>query len=90
MKQTDATKQKLKSQPFFNFIVIESLRSQLEETVKLATSIRKREKTTQQEVSEIIKYSLTKVKEIEKGTCKDINAIINYIKFFLSETKIII
>lgn len=36
---------------------------------------------TQKEISYVLDISLTKIKEIEKGTCKDFNAINNYINY---------
>jgi len=56
------------------------LRSELTKKVKQAIKIRK-ENTTQQDVAETIGIPLTKIKQVENGTCKDIDAILNYIKF---------
>lgn len=69
----------MESQPFFNWIDDLELKSQL--TEKVIASKNKRIET-QKEVSITLQISLTKIKEIEKGTCKDFNAINNYINYF--------
>jgi len=77
---------KLESQLYFSFIDDLELRNQLTIRVKAAKS--KREQT-QKWLSDILEISLTKIKEIENGTCKDFNAINNYINF-LGENMIIL
>ena len=42
---------------------------------------RRKKSETQKQVSEMLKIPLTKIKQIENGTSKDINAIVNYIAF---------
>lgn len=69
----------MKTQLFFNWIDDIELKTQL--TIK-ACNAKKKRKETQKEVSETLEISLTKIKEIEKGTCKDFNAINNYLNYF--------
>lgn len=69
----------MESQLFFNWIDDLELKKQL--TIKTKLSKDKRVET-QKEVSKILNISLTKIKEIENGTCKDFNAINNYINYF--------
>lgn len=69
---------KLESQLYFNWIDDLQLKNELTIRVKCAKSKRMK---SQKYLSEILNCSLTKIKEIEKGTCKDINAINNYINF---------
>jgi predicted XRE-type DNA-binding protein len=76
----------LESKLYFSFIDDLELRNQLTIRVKAAKS--KREQT-QKWLSDILEISLTKIKEIENGTCKDFNAINNYINF-LGENMIIL
>ena len=71
-------KEKLTTQPFENIVTDEKLRTRLWQLVEICKSERKE---TQQELSKWIGISLTKIKEIEKGTCKDFNAINNYINY---------
>ncbi len=68
----------LESQLFFNWIDDLELRFQLTEIVKNAKQHRLE---TQREVAKTLSTSLTKIKEIEAGTCKDFNAINNYINY---------
>ena len=70
----------MKNQLFFNWIDDLELKNQLTHTVKASKS--KRTTETQKEISETLEISLTKIKEIEKGICKDFNAINNYINYF--------
>jgi predicted XRE-type DNA-binding protein len=64
---------------YFKFIECLRLRTRLTELVKKSKEKRKR---SQKEISEDLQIALTKIKEIEKGSCKDFNAINNYINFF--------
>lgn len=64
---------------FFNFIDDLELKIQLTDCVLKCKEIRQE---TQKELSKELNISLTKIKEIEKGTCKDFNAINNYINYF--------
>lgn len=68
----------LESQLYFNWIDDLELKNQL--TIRVKAAKAKRTKS-QKYISEILNISLTKIKEIEKGDCKDINAINNYINF---------
>ena len=70
----------MKNQLFFNWIDDLELKNQLTQKVKASKS--KRTTETQKEISETLEISLTKIKEIEKGICKDFNAINNYINYF--------
>lgn len=42
---------------------------------------RRRRFETQKQVADVLEISLTKIKQIEKGTSKDVNAIVNYLGF---------
>ena len=75
----------LKSQLFFNWIDDEELKTQLTKTVNQA---KKKREQTQKLLSTILNISETKIKEIEKGTCKDFNAINNYINFYNQPIKL--
>lgn len=68
----------LESQLYFNFIDDLELRSQLTLIIKELKTSRQE---TQNEISKWTEISLTKVKEIENGSCKDFNAINNYINY---------
>lgn len=69
----------MENQLYFNWIDDRELKTQLTSNTKLAKDKRSE---TQKEVSEILDISLTKIKEIEKGICKDFNAINNYLNYF--------
>lgn len=69
----------LESQLYFNWIDDIKLRTQLTNNVK-SSKIKRQE--SQLEVSKWVNISLTKIKEIEKGVCKDFNAINNYCNYF--------
>lgn len=77
--KTHTKSKKLESQLFYPFLNDESLRTQLTLKVK---AIKLKRGITQKEISSILNISLTKIKEIEKGNCKDFNAINDYINFF--------
>ena len=70
---------KLESELFFNWIECHRLRTRLTESVKKS---KEKRSMSQRDVSEILEISLTKIKEIENGSCKDFNAINNYINYF--------
>ena len=76
----------LEYQLYFPFIDDIELRNQLTIRVKAAKSKRMQ---SQKWLSDVLEISLTKIKEIENGTCKDFNAINNYINF-LGENMIIL
>lgn len=76
----------LETQLYFNWIDDLELKNQLTIRVKSAKSKRI---YSQKWLSDVLNISLTKIKEIENGTCKDFNAINNYINF-LGENMIIL
>ena len=78
-KQTIINIDKLESQLFYNWIDELELRSRLTFLIK---EIKASRKETQSEISKWTGISLTKVKEIENGSCRDFNAINNYINYF--------
>lgn len=69
------------SELFFNWIDDLEFKTQLTICVKNARDKRKSSET-QNEVSKWIGVPLTKIKQIENGTCVDFNAINNYINYF--------
>ena len=71
--------QGLESKPFSQLITDERLRIRISYLVGLA---KEKRKETQKEVSKWTGISLTKIKEIEKGTCKDFNSVNDYINYF--------
>lgn len=81
MLKNQATKKitQLENQTFFNWIDDRELKTQL--SIKVTNAKNKRAES-QKEVSKTLEISLTKIKEIEKGTCKDFNAINNYLNYF--------
>ena len=70
--------EKLNNQPFYTWIDDVELRNQLAFKV---ISCRNNRKETQKEISKWVGISLTKIKEVENGNCKDFNAINNYINY---------
>ena len=83
-KQELIKRKKTESELFFDWIDDIKLKSELTYLVKKAKAKRQE---TQKEIAETIRTSLTKIKQIENGSCKDFNAINNYINYF-SETLI--
>lgn len=71
--------ERLENQPEFRWIDDVRLRSQLWVKVQASKALRSE---TQKELSSVLHISLTKIKEIEKGKCKDFNATNNYINYF--------
>lgn len=71
---------KLKNELLFEWIDNAEFKNKLTELLIEAKSRRKRNET-QKQVSEILEIPLTKIKQIENGTSKDINAIVNYLAF---------
>ena len=65
---------------WFSWLDDIELKNQLIENVLRA---KERRTETQKEVSKWVNVSLTKIKEIENGSCKDFNAINNYINYIL-------
>lgn len=70
---------KLESQLLFKWIDDVELKYQLSSKV---VSAKEKRTETQKEVSKWLGIPLTKIKEIENGSCKDFNAINNYINYF--------
>lgn len=64
---------------YFEWIDDKHFRSELTKRIK---SIVKNRIETQNDINTTLGISLTKIKQIEKGTCKDFNAINNYINYF--------
>lgn len=81
MNQEFKNLRELESELFYPFISSLGFRSELTEVVKLSTQ-RRKDSFTQKELSKIIGIPLTKIKQIENGSCKDFNSIHNYICFF--------
>jgi predicted XRE-type DNA-binding protein len=77
--QTTKKITQLENQLYFNWIDDRELKTQL--SIKVTNAKNKRTES-QKEVSKTLEISLTKIKEIEKGTCKDFNAINNYLNYF--------
>lgn len=75
------------SELFFSFLNDKRLRTELTEIVKDCKSKRNQ---TQKNVSEFIGTPFTKIKQVENGTCKDINAINNYIAYMSGLTPVYI
>jgi hypothetical protein len=67
-----------KNELFFNWIDDECFRNELSEIIN---EIKINRKENQSEISKFTEIPLTKVKQIENGTCVDFNAIINYINY---------
>ena len=63
---------------YFNWIDELELRTRLTEKVKL---IKSRRLESQKEISKWTDIPLTKIKQIENGSCIDFNAINNYINY---------
>jgi len=78
-KQELMKRKKTESELFFDWIDDIKLKSELTYLVKKAKAKRQE---TQKEIAETIRTSLTKIKQIENGSCKDFNAINNYINYF--------
>jgi len=88
----NTTKQKNKefeNELFYDSFKTKKLRSELSKEAKTAIEIRK-ENTTQKDVADTLEIPLTKIKQVENGTCKDIDAILNYIGYLNYKSIIII
>ena len=70
--------QEPKTELYYNWIDELELKIRLTEKVKL---IKSRRKESQKEISKWTDIPLTKIKQIENGTCVDFNAINNYINY---------
>jgi len=71
----------LEGQLLFSWIDDVGFRTRLSYCVNMCKSTRKE---TQKDISKWTGISLTKVKEIENGACKDFNSINNYINYLNS------
>lgn len=71
----------MESELFFKWLSDIKLRNELDLCVRLSKK-RRKESLTQHDVADILNISLTKIKQIENGTCVDFNSINNYINFF--------
>ena len=68
----------LSSQLYYPFFKCMRLRGEL---TPLVTKAKDKRVMSQKNISEIIGVSLTKIKEVENGTAKDINGILAYLDF---------
>ena len=89
MNTTKKENKELESELLYNSFKTKKLRSELSREAKTAIEIRKAN-TTQKDVAETIGIALTKIKQVENGTCKDIDAILNYIGYLNHKSIIII
>lgn len=89
MNTTIEEKEQSESELFYRHIKHERLKSQLSTNAKIALEIRKRE-TTQQDAANTLGIPLTKIKQIENGTCKDIESILQYVSLMNYNLKIIV
>ena len=65
---------------FFEWIDNLEFRNKLSELV-IEAKTRRKNSETQKLVAFVLDIPLTKIKQIENGTSKDINAIVNYLAF---------
>jgi hypothetical protein len=70
---------KVEIQTNFSFIDDLEFRNKLSILVDIS---KERRRETQKDISNILEIPLTKIKQIESGTCVDFNAINNYINYF--------
>ena len=73
-------KEEFENELFFEWIENLEFRNKLSELLIQAKNRRKKSET-QKQVSFVLDIPLTKIKQIENGTSKDINAIVNYLAF---------
>ena len=71
---------KTENELFFEWIDNLDFRNKLSELLMEAKTRRKNSET-QKQVAFVLDIPLTKIKQIENGTSKDINAIVNYLAF---------
>ena len=71
----------MESELFFKWLSDIRLRNELDLCVRLSKK-RRKESLTQHDVADILNISLTKIKQIENGTCVEFNSINNYKNFF--------
>ena len=65
---------------FFEWIDNIEFRNKLSELL-IEAKTRRKNSETQKQVAFVLDIPLTKIKQIENGTSKDINAIVNYLAF---------
>lgn len=82
MNTTKIDTQELDSQLFYPMLKNIKLRTRLQKLVIEAREERNKTTETQKDVAKWVEISLTKVKEIENGTCKDICAVFHYLGWF--------
>ena len=70
---------KLENELFYKWIDNQKFKSELTNKVKICKAKRFE---TQSQLAELLHISLTKIKQIENGRCKDFNAILAYINYF--------
>ena len=71
---------KFENELFFQWIDNLEFRNKLSELV-IEAKTRRKNSETQKQVAFVLDIPLTKIKQIENGTSKDINAIVNYLAF---------
>ena len=71
---------KFKNELFFEWIDNLEFRNKLSDLV-IEAKTRRKNSETQKQVAFVLDIPLTKIKQIENGTSKDINAIVNYLAF---------
>ena len=71
---------KFENELFFEWIDNLEFRNKLSELL-IEAKTRRKTCETQKQVSEALDIPLTKIKQIENGTSKDINSIVNYLAF---------
>ena len=71
---------KFENKLLFDWINNLEFKTKLSELLIQAKTRRKKYET-QKQVSEALNIPLTKIKQIENGTSKDINAVVNYLAF---------
>ena len=71
---------KFENELFFEWIDNLEFRNKLSELL-IEAKTRRKNSETQKHVAFVLDIPLTKIKQIENGTSKDINAIVNYLAF---------
>ena len=71
---------KFENELFFEWIDNLEFRNKLSELL-IEAKTRRKNSETQKQIAFVLDIPLTKIKQIENGTSKDINAIVNYLAF---------
>ena len=71
---------KFENELFFEWIDNLEFKTKLSELV-IEAKTRRKNSETQKQIAFVLDIPLTKIKQIENGTSKDINAIVNYLAF---------